>query len=75
MRWGVMPGLTRRPMRKYAENPTCTLYRAVNGKPATNLAKVIEMMGGIEKLIGADDVVVIKPNVQWWNQGRPIWPR
>ena len=59
------------PMRKYAENPTCTLYRAVNGKPAANLAKVIEMMGGIEKLIGADDVVVIKPNVQWWNQGAP----
>jgi hypothetical protein len=59
------------PMRKYAENPTCTLYRAVNGKPATNLAKVIEMMGGIENLIGAEDVVVIKPNVQWWNQGAP----
>lgn len=59
------------PMRKYAENLTCTLYRAVNGKPATNLAKVIEMMGGIENLIGAEDVVVIKPNVQWWNQGAP----
>ena len=28
-------------------------------------------MGGIEKLIGADDIVVIKPNVQWWNQGAP----
>jgi uncharacterized protein (DUF362 family) len=30
-----------------------------------NLAKVIEMMGGIENLIGPDDVVVIKPNLQW----------
>jgi hypothetical protein len=28
-------------------------------------------MGGIEKIIGSDDVVVIKPNVQWWNQGAP----
>jgi hypothetical protein len=36
-----------------------------------NLAKVIEMTGGIEKVIGPDDVVVIKPNVQWWGQGAP----
>ena len=28
-------------------------------------------MGGVEKVIGSDDVVVIKPNVQWWNQGPP----
>ncbi len=28
-------------------------------------------MGGIRTLIGEHDVVVIKPNVQWWNQGAP----
>lgn len=49
----------------------CTLYRAINGKPHENLIKVIELMGGIEKIIGSADVVVIKPNVQWWNQGAP----
>lgn len=26
-------------------------------------------MGGIDKIIGESDVVVIKPNVQWWNHG------
>ena len=57
--------------RKKSKDPSCTLYRAVNSSPAMNLAKVIEMMGGIEKLIGPDDVVVIKPNLQWWNQGAP----
>ena len=57
--------------RKKSKDPSCTLYRAVNSSPALNLAKVIEMMGGIEKLIGPDDVVVIKPNLQWWNQGAP----
>lgn len=57
--------------RKHTEDPSCTLYRAINGTPAKNLAKVIDMMGGIEKIIGPDDVVVIKPNVQWWNQGAP----
>jgi hypothetical protein len=28
-------------------------------------------MGGIESFVGPNDVVVIKPNVQWWNQGVP----
>ena len=47
------------------------IYRAANGAPAENLTKVIELMGGIEKIIGSSDVVLIKPNVQWWNQGAP----
>lgn len=52
------------------------IYRAVNGTPEQNLKKVIELMGGIERIIGSDDVVLIKPNVQWWNQGAPnlAWP-
>jgi hypothetical protein len=57
--------------REYSEDPSCTLYRAVNGSPRMNLSKVIEIMGGIEKIIGSDHVVVIKPNAQWWNQGAP----
>ena len=52
-------------------NHSCNLYRALNGKPEINLSKVIEMMGGIESIIGPYDIVVIKPNVQWWNQGAP----
>ena len=50
---------------------TTAVYRAVNGSPADNLRKVFELMGGVETLIGDRDVVVIKPNVQWWNQGAP----
>ncbi|HHL34204.1 MAG TPA: DUF362 domain-containing protein [Desulfobulbaceae bacterium] len=59
------------PVRKGTRTTLCTLYRAVNGRPDENLAKVIEMMGGVETLIGSDDVVIIKPNAQWWNQGAP----
>ena len=59
------------PIRKATKETFCTLYRSVNGNPATNIAKVIEQMGGIEKVIGTYDVVMIKPNVQWWNQGSP----
>ncbi|MGD9972502.1 MAG: hypothetical protein AB7S77_05530 [Desulfatirhabdiaceae bacterium] len=32
---------------------------------------LIEMMGGIESIVSPDDIVLIKPNVQWWNQGAP----
>ena len=28
------------------------------------------MMGGIENFIGKNDIVILKPNCQWWNQGR-----
>ncbi len=49
----------------------CDLFRVVNGHPSENMRKVLELMGGVEKLVAKDDVVVIKPNVQWWNQGAP----
>jgi hypothetical protein len=56
-----------------ASNPTkeVTLYRALNADAAGNISKIVEMMGGIQKVFGPDDIVVIKPNVQWWNQGAP----
>jgi hypothetical protein len=60
-----------KPVHKSTKEPLCILYRAVNGAPGKNIEKVIEMMGGIEKLVGSYDVVIIKPNVQWWNQGAP----
>ena len=47
------------------------IYRSMNGSPSENLTKVVELMGGIKKIIGSDDVILIKPNVQWWNQGAP----
>jgi len=47
-----------------------TVFVAKNGTPAQNIDKVIEMrFGGIDRFIGADDVVVINPNGQWSNQG------
>jgi hypothetical protein len=59
------------PVRKPLKEPLCTLFRSVNGSPEDNLRKVIELAGGIEGIVGHDDVVIIKPNVQWWNQGAP----
>ena len=45
------------------------VYMVKNASPEQNMKKAIEMMGGIEKFIGPSDIVVLKPNAQWWNQG------
>ncbi len=49
-----------------AEN---TVYIAKNGDCFQNIAKLWELMGGAASVIDAGDVVVIKPNGQWPNQG------
>lgn len=51
--------------------PKTTVYRALNAAPDVNLNKVIDLMGGIHHAIGIEDVVAIKPNIQWWNHGVP----
>jgi len=53
----------------FTEKPA-DIFLSRNGSPQQNVEKVIEMMGGIEKFIGKQDIVVLKPNMQWWNQGR-----
>ncbi|MBI5180230.1 MAG: DUF362 domain-containing protein [Nitrospirae bacterium] len=50
--------------------PTSDIYISRGGTPQQNVSKVIEMMGGIERFIGKNDIVVLKPNFQWWNQGK-----
>jgi len=50
--------------------PVSEIFLAKNGAPQQNVTKVIDMMGGISCLIGTNDIVILKPNAQWWNQGR-----
>lgn len=54
---------------KITNDSQSIIYRSLNGTPSENLIKAIELMGGIDKVIGENDIVVIKPNVQWWNHG------
>ncbi|HEU4535409.1 MAG TPA: hypothetical protein VFS00_14875, partial [Polyangiaceae bacterium] len=46
-----------------------TLYVARGAPPADNVDAVFAKLGGVEKVVGADDVVIIKVSAQWWNQG------
>jgi hypothetical protein len=52
-----------------AENQMVDLYVARNGSPVWNVSKAIELAGGIQRFVDADDIVVLKPNGQWPNQG------
>lgn len=40
------------------------IYESKNGTPEQNMAKVLEMLGGIETIINRNDIVIIKPNGQ-----------
>lgn len=45
------------------------VFLSRNGSAEENTSKVVELMGGIESFIAPTDIVVLKPNGQWWNQG------
>lgn len=49
--------------------PANHVYVARYGSPVINVQEVLRLAGGIENLVGHDDVVVLKPNGQWANQG------
>lgn len=57
--------------RKAMKNINGTIFRAVNGSPEQNLKRVVELLGGIDAFVDKDAIVLIKPNIQWWNQGAP----
>ncbi|MBD3347207.1 MAG: DUF362 domain-containing protein [Chitinivibrionales bacterium] len=68
---GCLPVKTESRLKKNTKNPSSIVYRSVNGTPVQNMDRVLMLMGGIETIIGPDDIVCIKPNLQWWNQGAP----
>ena len=45
-----------------------TLHVARGGGPVANIDAVLDQVG-LDKLIGDDDVVLVKVSAQWWNQG------
>ncbi len=46
-----------------------TVHVARGASPSGNVDAVLDKLGGISSVVGADDVVVIKVSAQWWNQG------
>jgi len=48
---------------------TRTLWVSRGGNPAQNIDGVLGKLGGIERIVGKDDLVILKVSAQWWNQG------
>ncbi len=53
------------------QNDVSHIFLARDNGPAQNMENVISSMGGITAIIQKNDIVVIKTNAQWWNQGSP----
>jgi hypothetical protein len=51
------------------EKDKSNLYVGQGAGPAANVDAALGKLGGIGKIVGADDIVVIKVSAQWWNQG------
>lgn len=45
------------------------VFLAEQGTAESNMHQLIAVIGGINRIIGPEDIVVLKPNAQWWNQG------
>ena len=46
-----------------------TIHVAQGGSPAENVDGVLAKLGGLARVVGANDVVIVKVSAQWWNQG------
>jgi hypothetical protein len=57
------------PLKAFSEQPGARVFRTQKAEPERLVKRMIELLGGIEALVGADDIVVCKVNSQWWRQG------
>jgi len=58
------------PLVPHSEQDRTKIYVARGGAtPTANMDSVLTKMGGIERFVGENDVVIVKVSAQWWNQG------
>ncbi len=46
-----------------------TVFVSHHESVAQNTAQLIHLLGGIENVVGPEDIVILKVNSQWWHQG------
>jgi len=51
------------------KNTQATIFYSANEVVSKCTSEIIEKIGGINALIDKEDIVIFKPNSQWWNQG------
>lgn len=45
------------------------VFLVKGGTPEKNVRKLFDMIGGVGSIFGNKDIIILKPNAQWWNQG------
>ena len=45
------------------------VYKSTDADPVTATRRLLDSLGGIRSFIDKDDIVILKPNSQWWYQG------
>ena len=58
-----------REAKPFPPETRATIYKSAGKDPGQTTRKLIDSMGGVESIVGKDDIVILKPNSQWWNQG------
>lgn len=46
-----------------------TVFMTRGATAEENMRRLLASMGGVESFVSRDDIVLLKPNAQWWNQG------
>ncbi len=46
-----------------------TIYKSTSTDIPKAVNSLIESIGGINSIFGNEDIIILKPNSQWWNQG------
>jgi hypothetical protein len=59
----------RGPQKEFPSENRSSVYKSTGDDPKRITAELIDKIGGIEKIIDKNDIVILKPNSQWWNQG------
>jgi hypothetical protein len=69
-RWTRRPEFSATPpLLPHRADERARVAVARGGAPADNLDGALERWGGLDGVVGVDDVVLIKVAAQWWNQG------
>jgi hypothetical protein len=71
--WAASPALARwlqiASKQDARTSAAYDVYVAQNGSPVSNVGRAVALAGGIPRFVDSSDVVVLKPNGQWPNQG------
>jgi len=60
---------TSESSKSFSPQTGADIFKATNGDPRRATRDMLAALGGIESLIDKNDIVVLKPNSQWWHQG------